>query len=1137
MSGSGVLTKQNSGTLILSGANTYSGGTTVNSGTLQGTTTSLQGVITNNTSVVFDQTITGTYAGIMSGSGVLTKQNTGTLILAGANTYSGGTAVNSGILQGTTTSLQGAVTNNSSVVFDQTITGTYAGIMSGSGVLTKQNSGTLILSGANTYSGGTTVNSGTLQGTTTSLQGVITNNTSVVFDQTITGTYAGIMSGSGVLTKQNSGTLILSGANTYSGGTTVNSGTLQGTTTSLQGVITNNTSVVFDQTTIGTYAGIMSGSGVLGKQNTGTLILAGANTYSGGTTVNSGTLQGTTTSLQGAVTNNSSVIFDQTTIGTYAGIMSGSGVLEKQNSGTLILAGANTYSGGTTVNSGILQGTTTSLQGAITNNALVIFDQIATGIYSRTMSGSGVLEKQNTGTLILSGVNTYSGGTTVNSGILQGTMTSLQGAVTNNASVVFDQIATGTYAGTMSGSGVLEKQNTGTLILAGANTYSGGTTVNSGILQGTTTSLQGAVTNNASVVFDQTTIGTYAGAMSGSGVLEKQNTGTLILSGANNYSGGTTVNSGMLQGTTMSLQGAITNNSSVVFDQTTIGTYAGTMSGSGVLEKQNTGTLILSGVTNLTSGTTVISAGTLRVDGSLTSQGIAVNSGALLKGTGSVTTVNNSGTVFPGSSIGTLQINGDYTQASNGILFIELDENGNSDLLQITGAANLAGTIKLDPLPGLYQAGTSYTVLTAGTLNGTFDQFQETHPLDFFLAYPSNSVLVNISFSGAVLPISIDELKGNARKIADYLFCSNFLPSNQDLLDVMRQLVRLPAQDFAKELIQLGPQQFKALALTGMQNNTRSADSVVKRLNSYDHYWGLQCDSHQEISSRKDAILTNAYLENVGYYYKQSERQDQFGFDVRTYGYNAGVEIALPSYLTCLVDIGYLYSDLHWKEQAGCAELNSISFGSSVGYITKRWYVDFVAIGSRTFYSVDRQIQFSGVNRNAHNNHKSWDVLAGMIAGVKLKAPDNFQSNLFLLPSYRVYYLNIFEGGYREQGANSINLSVRNKRSSFLKSQCDAKIIKELHFKKACLSPAIQIGWVQYIPLSNEDYTSRLYKQQTCKSKFTVEALDKSRDQLVLGAQFTISNHNYLAFQLDYEANIGADYQVQEVTMRVQWEF
>jgi autotransporter-associated beta strand protein len=636
------------------GANSVlSGGTLV---LLSGDSSSTAFSVTSESTIQKPNSGSATLSGVFSGAGGLTFTGAGTTILTGANTYSGGTIVSSGTLQGNTTSLQGAIVNNSQVVFDQATDGTYAGAMSGSGSLTKQNAGTLILTGANNYSGGTSVSSGTLQGNTTSLQGAIVNNSQVVFDQATDGTYAGAMSGSGSLTKQNAGTLILTGANNYSGGTSVSSGTLQGNTTSLQGAIVNNSQVVFDQATDGTYAGAMSGSGSLTKQNAGTLILTGANNYSGGTSVSSGTLQGNTTSLQGAIVNNSQVVFDQATDGTYAGAMSGSGSLTKQNAGTLILTGANNYSGGTSVSSGTLQGNTTSLQGAIVNNSQVVFDQATDGTYAGAMSGSGSLTKQNAGTLILTGANNYSGGTSVSSGTLQGNTTSLQGAIVNNSQVVFDQATDGTYAGAMSGSGSLTKQNAGTLILTGANNYSGGTSVSSGTLQGNTTSLQGAIVNNSQVVFDQATDGTYAGAMSGSGSLTKQNAGTLILTGANNYSGGTSVSSGTLQGNTTSLQGSITSNGKVVFDQLSTGTFSGTIAGLGAVVLQNSGTVVLSGANTYSGGTTVF-GGTLSLAGTApTGRGdVVISSAGTLMGTGTIAgNVLVSGVLKPGNSPGYL---------------------------------------------------------------------------------------------------------------------------------------------------------------------------------------------------------------------------------------------------------------------------------------------------------------------------------------------------------------------------------------------------------------------------------------------------------------------------------------------------
>ena len=90
------------------------------------------------------------------------------------------------------------------------------------------------------------------------------------------------------------------------------------------------------------------------------------------------------------------------------------------------------------------------------------------------------------------------------------------------------------------------KNGAGTTILTGQNAYSGGTVVNAGVLQGNTSGLQGNIVNNASVVFNQANSGTYAGNMSGTGALSKTGVGVVTLAGTNSHSGGTIVSGGTL---------------------------------------------------------------------------------------------------------------------------------------------------------------------------------------------------------------------------------------------------------------------------------------------------------------------------------------------------------------------------------------------------------------------------------------------------------------------------------------------------------------------------------------------------------------------------------------------------------------
>ena len=92
------------------------------------------------------------------------------------------------------------------------------------------------------------------------------------------------------------------------------------------------------------------------RRGLGTLIFTGTNTYTGGTTISTGTLQigngGTTGSVAGNIVDNSALVFNRSNALTYAGVISGTGSLTQVGAGTTTLTGANTYTGGTTISAG-----------------------------------------------------------------------------------------------------------------------------------------------------------------------------------------------------------------------------------------------------------------------------------------------------------------------------------------------------------------------------------------------------------------------------------------------------------------------------------------------------------------------------------------------------------------------------------------------------------------------------------------------------------------------------------------------------------------------------------------------------------------------------------------------------------------
>ncbi|EJW1291281.1 fibronectin-binding autotransporter adhesin ShdA [Salmonella enterica] len=217
------------------------------------------------------------------------------------------------------------------------------------------------------------------------------------------------------------------------------------------------------------------------KEGDGTLILSNtANDY-GDTVINGGTLSANDAAALGsgdvAIAENATLALSQ---GTLDNNVTGEGQIVKSGSDELIVTGDNNYSGGTTISDGtLIADHADSLgTGAIANSGVL---QVGEGELENTLSGSGSLVKTGTGELTLNGDNDYSGGTTIDDGVLIADHADSlgTGAVANSGVL---QVGEGKLKNTLSGTGSLVKTGTGELTLSGDNDYSGGTTISGGTL-------------------------------------------------------------------------------------------------------------------------------------------------------------------------------------------------------------------------------------------------------------------------------------------------------------------------------------------------------------------------------------------------------------------------------------------------------------------------------------------------------------------------------------------------------------------------------------------------------------------------------------------------------------------------------
>ena len=435
---------------------------------------------------------------------------------------------------------------------------------------------------------------------------------------------------------------------------------------------------------------------------------------------------------------------------TFADLLVGptpSSMLTVTGGGTAILSGENTYAGGTTITDGTTVEVTNSnpdVSSSIGTGLLTLDDGILkagannltfdnavsltsnggtfdsngyTLTWTGSISGEGELTKIGSGTLILGSTNTYAGGTLIDGGTLgigangalgsggvtmqPGTILqfeasgiALQNSIVLNANPTFD---TGSnidaISGVISGPGALTKIGSGMLILAGANTYAGGTFLDEGTL--------GVASNGA--------LGAGALAMAPGTILQFESDG-------------------------LTLPNTIVLNADPTIDtQSNTDTISGVISGSGSLDKIGSGTLILTAA-NTYTGPTDVQAGTLALRGSLAST-VTVELGATLGGTGAVggLIANSGATVAPGvlGPYARFTVTGEASFAAGSIFAVNVNPTGQNDKLVTTGTTTLSGgTVAVTSADGTYLPSARYTLLTAqGGVSGTFSSLSTSGDL------------------------------------------------------------------------------------------------------------------------------------------------------------------------------------------------------------------------------------------------------------------------------------------------------------------------------------------------------------------------------------------------------------------------
>ncbi|EAA4002166.1 fibronectin-binding autotransporter adhesin ShdA [Salmonella enterica subsp. enterica] len=377
----------------------------------------------------------------------------------------------------------------------------------------------------------------------------------------------------------------------------------------------------------------------LTKQGDGTLILSNTGNDYGDTEIDGGILAAKDAAALGTgdVTIAESATLELSQ-GTLDNNVTGEGQIVKSGSDELIVTGANDYSGGTTISGGtLIADHADSLgTGAVANSGVL---QVGEGELENTLSGTGSLVKTGTGELTLNGDNDYSGGTTIDDGVLiADNADSLGSGDIDNSGVL--QVGEGELKNTLSGTGSLVKIGTGELTLNGDNDYSGGTTISDGtLIADHADSLGTGAIDNSGVL--QVGEGELENTLFGSGSLVKTGTGELTLSGDNNtYFGDTTIAGGTLIAANVNALGSgnIDNSGTLMLDANGAFELANVTTHSGATTALAAGSTLDAGQFTQEDGSTLsIDLGAATDDAVITADSVTLGGTLNVTGIGSVT--------------------------------------------------------------------------------------------------------------------------------------------------------------------------------------------------------------------------------------------------------------------------------------------------------------------------------------------------------------------------------------------------------------------------------------------------------------------------------------------------------------------
>lgn len=570
-----------------------------------------------------------------------------------------------------------------------------------------------------------------------------------------------------------------------------------------------------------------------------------------------------------------------------------------------------------------------------------------------------------------------------------------------------------------------------------------------------------------------------------------------------------------------------------------------------------------------------VDGGTLIVNGQITEASGAFGNMFSLEsgkvgGTGTITAsrgfYNNGGNVSPGNSVGTLTINGNYYQGSQGKLSIEIASPTSCDLLAVNGSANLNGTLQTTWTGGYVPTlNTNFgTFLTAtGGVSGYFSSVLTniTPTIVFQPKYgTANQVYFVVERDYANTTLS-SYLSANQRSVGVMLnsVANTDTGTTGDMNTVLSAIDDLPTYgSVASALDQIRPKGQGAMFNMGVQGASYQSGNITGRMeelrsgnrglslrgitlamnNPYDPAaeWtpaGNQGVTAADISALNGLLFSPGQRWGVfasGNYGTGNKRGDD-AYTFRTYGATIGADYRFTDSISAGLTLGSYRARTDIDDNGSKANMDHTSLGIYGTYKREGLFTEGHFSYGWNSHDNDRKIVFPGINRTAHSNPRG-----NQIDGYGGIGNEFIFGKLRAVPSISLQYVRYKVDSYVESGADSLNLKVEGQTAESVRSKAGGRISYDLAMGAFLLKPSL---WTFYTHEFGDETTSATVRLATGgDSCMITDYAAPRRDSFQAGAGIAATGPAGVSVYLNYNVHFDFNnYQEHSIGTGIRWEF